>query len=458
MNNQKNITDISSASSAACKRSLLMRVHFWAALIASPFALIAIITGLIYLFAPQIDAALYDKLDHVAPVGHVQSLDDMVGAAKLVAPSGWVVHSVVPAFSEGNTTRINFVASSGNAPSEHNHGAMTVVKRPTFGLPSNTLVVYVNPYTAQVVGSLDHAKRFNNWSKKLHSRLLQTDGWRWMIELAASCLLVMLLTGIMLWLPRMREAFVPRLGVNAPIWWRQWHIFIGVSLSIITLVMLTTGLTWSKYAGDQIRNVRDYIGQAPPKVPQDIKSQLTVGAKKLDWQGALDNARILSPKITLQLTPPLGVDGVWRVSTPDRSQPTQNFDLLFDAYSGKKLYYAGWDKQTTFSQATAIGIPFHRGEFGWWNQLLLLCFALGLLFSLCSGWMMFYQRYQRGQTLLPKLLPGALRRMSFGMFATMIILCMVMPVLACVVLVVLALELFLQCPWGKIWRKLLSRF
>lgn len=61
--------------------------------------------------------------------------------------------------------------------------------RPNFGFPGKAMVVYVNPYTAEVLGSLAQEDRFREWSRKLHSSLLQGDGWRWMIELAASWLI-----------------------------------------------------------------------------------------------------------------------------------------------------------------------------------------------------------------------------------------------------------------------------
>nr|WP_315489115.1 PepSY-associated TM helix domain-containing protein [uncultured Rhodoferax sp.] len=53
----------------AQRRSLLWRVHFWAALIASPFAVLAALTGILYIFTPQIEAQLHGHLDTVAPVG-----------------------------------------------------------------------------------------------------------------------------------------------------------------------------------------------------------------------------------------------------------------------------------------------------------------------------------------------------------------------------------------------------
>ena len=49
------------------------------------------------------------------------------------------------------------------------------------------------------------------------------------------------------------------------------------------------------------------------------------------------------------------------------------------------MYYSGWSEQTAFGKATAIGIPFHSGEFGLWNQALLLVFGVGAVFGIVTG-------------------------------------------------------------------------
>lgn len=74
-----------------------------------------------------------------------------------------------------------------------------------------------------------------------------------------------------------------------------------------------------------------------------------------------------------------------RTAGADRTSPTRRFDLVLDAYDGRVLHRAGWSQQTAFGKATAVGIPFHRGEFGLWNQLVLFLFGAGVLFSLVSG-------------------------------------------------------------------------
>jgi uncharacterized iron-regulated membrane protein len=301
-----------------------------------------------------------------------------------------------------------------------------------------------------VLGTLAYEDRFSIWARKLHSRLLQDDTWRWMIELAASWMIVMLATGIWLWWPRGHLAAFPRAGMRGRAFWRQWHAFLGVALSLVSLVILATGITWSMYAGEQVRTARDMVGQGPPQAPRNLKS--VPAGTALNWQGAWEAARKAAPHISMQLTAPREAEGTWRASNADRSRPTRRFDMQFDAYSGKTLYYSGWDAQTAFGKATAIGIPFHRGEFGWWNQAILLIFGLGLLFSLVSGWVMFFKRRRTGRVGFPSLVPGAWRAASGTFWLAALCLFALLPLLAASAVLVCAAELILhrkQGAWAR---------
>ena len=415
----------------SARTAMLWRIHWWAALVATPFTLIATLTGILYIFTPQIEQLLYRHLDQVAPVAQVRPLDELVAAAQRGAPAGTMLHSVLAPALAGQSVKVNFVPEDGAAGAHQHHGGghapAPVPRKPSFGLSSDAVTVYVDPANGAVLGSLANAERFNNWAKRLHSRLLQDEGWRWMIELAASWLLVMLVTGVLLWWP---AASMPRAGRSGRAAWRQWHAFLGVALGVVSLAILLTGLTWSKYAGDQVRTLRDAAGQAGPQVPRALASRLLEGQQPQSWQAVLEKARSMAPAASWQLTPPRGQSGVWRAAVADRSEPARCLDLALDAYSGAVLYQSGWDQQTLFGKATGVGIPFHRGEFGWWNQAVLLVFGLGVLFSLVSGWVMYFKRRRQGALALPEVPQGAWRAFGPGWWLAGVGFSWLMPLLA----------------------------
>jgi uncharacterized iron-regulated membrane protein len=418
----------------ARRRSLYLRVHCWAALIASPFLLIATLTGLLYVFVPQVEARLYSGLDHVTPTSGMLPLDRSVAAAQGAAGHGMAVRSVLPPFAPGDSVRVLFEPVRMADAHAHHHGAPAVAQG------ARPVTVFVDPHDARVLGVQDTGGRFSDWSKNLHSRLLQGEGWRWMIELGASWLLVMLLTGFYLWWPRPGQSGLPRAGKTGRAAWRQWHAFAGVALGLLSLVMVVTGITWSRYAGENVRKLRDAAGQASPGVPRHLHSAPAPGLPALDWQAAWSRARALAPPIAMSLSPPDGPQGVWRASGADRSAPTRRFDLVLDRVDGSVLHRAGWDQQTAFGKATAVGIPFHRGEFGLWNQALLFLFGAGVLFSLVSGWVMYVKRTRGGKPGLPGLLPGAWRAASLLALMSGVALCALLPLLALSAAAVLVLE------------------
>ena len=499
-----------SQSLIARRRSLFLRVHFWAALIASPFAILAALTGLLYVFTPQIEAALYAHLDRVVATGQQRPLDEAVRAAEAAAPADQHLRTVVVPGSADRSVQVVFgparnalgTASAGDgghaghgapaaaatpaqsgdagqaahaghaghadhaAHADHaghaghaGHAAPAddaakppVPVMPVVNVTSTTvsgdrtprgMVVYVDPYTARVLGSQAEMERFSTWSKRLHSSLLQGDGWRWMIELSASWLMIMLLTGIYLWWPRGQARVLPDGSARGRAAWKQWHGLIGVLLSVMSLAILTTGLTWSRHAGEQIRAFRDAIGQAPAAAPKGLQSMRGEGQQPLSWDAVLQAGRKAAPDITLLLTPPRNEQGVWRIASSEQTAPAKKINLTLDAYSGRTLYQAGWDQQTLFSKGTAIGIPFHRGEFGWWNQALLFLFGAGVLASLASGWVMFVLRLRRGSAALPRLLPGAWISMPVGGWLAAAILLAAMPLFSWSAAVVVVLEIAL---------------
>jgi len=420
---------------------LFWRVHFWAGLVTAPIVLFAALTGLLYVFTPQIEASRHAALDHV-PVGvRLQSLDAQVAAVEAAFPDQ-AVRCVVPAHAAGETTQVFLRA----AHEGHAHGnAAAKGADHDHGLPRGS-IAYVDPYTASVVGQLPEMQRWKTWARKLHSSMLQGDGWRWPVELAASWMLVIFATGLTMWWPRSRgnggpgwRALLPRLGRGRQTW-RDLHAVLALALGAVLAVVLVTGLTWSRYAGDNFRWAQEASGQGAVKSASGLKSAVVEGAQPITWQTAWERARITAQDIALQMTPPRGADGVWRIENFDRAQPRRRFTLVLDGYSGAALFASGWTQMPVLAQATALGIPFHRGEFGAWNQVLLALAALAAIFSVVSGIVMWWQRRPRGRLAAPSLERAHVRRVPVWIWALAAGLSLALPVFGCSLLLFASLE------------------
>lgn len=418
-------TDTTMTSSTwAQRKSLFWRLHLWAAFLATPFALVGTLTGVLYIFTPQIEAVLHGHLDRVVPAGAPLKLDALVSLAQQAAPRGAALRYVVTPEAPTESVRVYFSAPVLGHGKGHDKAHMDHHSSQTGS------TVYLNPYSGDVLGVHGEMDRFGTWSKRLHSSLLQGNDWRWMLELSASWLLVMLLTGVYLWWPRGEARARPVSGLKGRMAWKQWHALAGVALSLVTFAILITGLTWSRHAGQQIKTAVDWVGQKQPEAPKGLRSTARPGQTLLGWQEVWDVVRSQAPRISYQLTPPTQADAPWRVTNFDRSQPTKRFSLLLDGYNGQRLHHTDWDSLTLFNKATAVGIPFHRGEFGWWNQALLLVFGLGMLWAVVSGWVMFGKRNRQGWLGLPRVLPGAWRSLPLGAWGLAVLLLAAMPLLA----------------------------
>ena len=84
---------------------LLRRLHFWGGLIGAPIVLFAALTGLLYVFTPQIEAWRYAHLDTVPLGASTVPLDRQVEAALAAAPDAALRH-VVPCFAPGDSTQL----------------------------------------------------------------------------------------------------------------------------------------------------------------------------------------------------------------------------------------------------------------------------------------------------------------------------------------------------------------
>lgn len=382
----------------------LRNLHTWLTWLVSPFLLVVTLTGMLYALNPQIEHWQTGHLTGVEQDGTTLPLSALVQAGQEDAPAGYRLHSVtVPASLQTESLRLNWTPVENKAHSmatdehaSHGGGGMRKSSRPAFVLPDNTLIQYVNPHNGSVLGQMALADQFAQWSKRLHSRLLAGKALRWVSELAATALMWMLLTGLWMWALR-RPVSSHRQSL------KRWHIWLGLGFGVFTVVITTTGLTWSSYAGQQVRALVKATGQTNPKIPGNLTSTaLQPGQTPLGWNDVLARSRQLEGAVETLLVPPGNGHPYWLTVGSNPAEPTRRFELALDANNGQVLYQSGWADQTLFGKATAVGIPFHRGEFGVWNQLLLLAFGAFVLFALASAWVLQFRRKRRdGRWFIP---------------------------------------------------------
>ncbi|MFJ3764779.1 PepSY-associated TM helix domain-containing protein [Streptomyces sp. NPDC090082] len=375
-------------------RPLVLRLHFYAGVLVAPFLLVAAVSGLLYALSFQAEKVVYAHELEV-PVGDTAlPLSRQVDIAREANPDGTVT-AVWPGAEPGGTTRV-------------------LMADP--GVPEDaSLAVFVDPYTGEVRGQLPSygssgALPLRTWIDGLHRDLHLGDLGRNYSELAASWLWVIALGGVLLWVGRRRRnrraLVLPERGPKSRRRTLSWHGSVGLWAALGLVLLSATGLTWSRYAGENIGTVQDGLGGATPTLSAGANpgseheghggahsgSTKTAGADiGLDRAvGAARAAGIDSPRISVAL-PSEGKGYV--VKETDTQFPVELDSVALDPADGTVLDRLRFGDYPLLAQLTRIGIDAHTGVFlGLFNQLALAALALALVLLILWGYRMWWLR------------------------------------------------------------------
>jgi len=360
---------------------LIRRVHFYAGLLVAPFLAILCLTGIAYVFTPQINDALYAQQLIVAPQpGPMRPLDDQVGAAMAAHPTA-LLDSVKPAAQPDRTT--------------------AVLLDPPGAAGDDQLAVYVNPYTAEVTGTLTlvHGEPpVQHWLRDFHGDLqLGTVGAIYS-EFAASWLPVLFLGGLFLWIrkrrARRRDLLVPsrgtRPGRNRMM---NWHGSVGIWLTVALVFISLTGLTWSTFAGNRFETVLTALDARAPKLATTSVPSGSGNPQVITVGQAEATARAAGLQGPLTVTPPTKPAAPFVVAETSNSVPLHRDKIALDPGSGAVLETLRFGEYPLLAQLSTIGILAHTGTLlGLFNQIAMTAMSLGILAVIFWGYRMWWLR------------------------------------------------------------------
>ena len=395
---------------------LLRRLHFYIGLFIGPFIFVAALTGTLYALTPQLENALYAHQLFTSSNAPAKSLADQVRTAQNFVGPDVRIAAVRPAPAPGETTRVMFMM-------------------PDSG-PSESTAVFVDPATLEIRGMLpvygtSGVLPLRTWLDYLHRNLLLGDIGRNYSELAASWLWVAASGGVLLWATSRSSRRVKKAGPGQR--QRRWHVTLGLVLLAGLLFFSATGLTWSRWAGENISLMRAHFGWmtpavntalAPPAIqhitdnmpakaiagehahhpaPADEHAEhhmhgampaATVSIAPEQFNGVVEAARragIDAGKI--EIRPARQADKAWTVSEIDRRWPTQVDSVAVDPQRFVVVDKVEFAQFGLLAKLTRWGVDAHMGVlFGLLNQLLLATFGLGLCVLIVMGYRLWWQR------------------------------------------------------------------
>lgn len=372
--------------------ALLIRLHLYVGLFVGPFIFIAALSGLVYALTPQLEDRLYAEQLYTGSTGTLQPLARQIEMAQAHIGHAATLSAVRPAPRPGMTTRVMF-----QAPDLRQ---------------SESRAVFVDPVTSEIRGDLlvygtSGVLPLRTWLDQFHRSLLLGEPGRIYSELAASWLWVAALGGFAIWYSRRQRngGAVRSKGL------RRWHATLGLCLVIGLLFFSATGLTWSRWAGDNIGVARAALGMSTPSVSTALDGEAAApagehahhtgmpmphagSADPMMFDAVLGAARangIYAGKV--EIIPAARPDRAWTVTEIDRSWPTQVDAVAVDPRTLRITDRIDFATFPIAAKLTRWGIDAHMGVlFGLANQLLLAFTALGLAALVAIGYLMWWRR------------------------------------------------------------------
>jgi uncharacterized iron-regulated membrane protein len=404
----------------------IWRWHFYAGLFVMPFILILSLTGAVFLFKPQIDRWEERSFRGLATANAV-SPNAQLDAALAAFPGA--------------------TFSSYRLPVERSDAALIHL-----GLADGTMRdVFVSPQ-GKVVGSLDPDWRIIEVAASIHRNLLLGKVGGWLVELAASWAIVMILSGLYLWWPsggRLAGVVWPRLSLGRRAFWRDIHAVTGFWVSSFALALLFSGLPWTSVWGDAFKATRTELGLMQGK--QDWKT----GGDHVEHDHAammaMEKANVPLASLTMivakaraerlefpVIIAPPGEKMVWSVKSNTQNRPNR-VTITYDMATGAELTRKDFASRHVIDRVVGYGIAWHEGQlFGWFNVAAGLFTAVALITLMVSGFIMWRRRRPEGVLGAPplSLLPA---NMS-GVVAILLGLAVLLPLLVASLIVLWFVE------------------
>lgn len=393
--------------------------HFLAGLAVLPFLVLLAVTGGLYLFKAELDHVAYASLEDVQPADASTNLANVIDSTE--AETG------------GHVLALTL--------SDRNDRAVRLIVRAPDG---QSLTAFADPHTGDFRGATFYGGIMQT-IRKLHS--LQLFGF-WasaLMEITAGWVIVLVITGLILWWPRGRKGGVVSIrGTPAKrVFWRDVHAVTGLFAGAIVLFLAVTGMPWSLVWGDYVQRwtTAAHLGQpAPPAEtvpawqlanPVSAQGGMATGhhhgqegkAAELPW--ALDAApapvstaggtstididqsvRIVTamglPR-PFTLTLPSGPKGAWVAAyNPDQIERTRT--IYLDQFDGHVLGDIRFADYGPAAKAIEWGIAVHQGQqYGGLNRYVMLAGCIAIVLLATSAITMWFKRRPKGRFGVPPL-------------------------------------------------------
>lgn len=350
--------------------------HFIGGLITLPVILLLAVTGGIYLFKDQYEQQQFAAVRKVTPEQKRVSYQQLWETAR----SNWDRTPTAMVLPATDTDAVAFV----NGMFGHKSG------------------IYLDPYTGEVTGIIQVSETDMYQVRKLHGELLLGSYGTKVVELTASWMVVLLITGICIFWPAGKgwKRFFKIRTTSRRLLFRDLHAVTAFWFSGLLLLILAGGLPWTDVFGAGYKWVQDMTHAGYPREWSSSVYQSEISGAPLTLDAMVERAKALNLPGEVSVTLPASENAVFSVFN-ETSQLSSMSMYHFDQYSGSLIRKLGWTDLGGMIRSRLWVMAFHQGQFGFWNWLLVLVTAIALFFLSLSALFSYLKRKPAGNWGVP---------------------------------------------------------
>jgi uncharacterized iron-regulated membrane protein len=354
-------------------RRALVQIHLWVGVVTGAYIFVVCVTGAALVFRIDMQRAVFPELftpGSAAPTAHAATILDSLTRA---FPNDRISGTDAP-----TTTRPTYLAY--------------VMRGERF------LTLLLDPVTGRVLGELPERSLVRT-VQDLHFDLLAGRTGRIVNGVGALCLLLMALTGMVIWWPGIaswKRAFMVDVRRN----WRRvnfdLHRAVGIWTGALILMWAVTGIyfVWPQEFRSAVNAISTItVTQPPSSTPSDTP--------KANWRALIDKASMRAPgQHVARVVVPSSDTAAFLVMLsdvlPTPAGSPRLTSIYLDQYSGEVLQEARVGGRTFGDLVMAWVAPLHVGNFGG-NGVRVAWLVLGLSPPLLfvTGFIMWWTRVVR---------------------------------------------------------------
>jgi uncharacterized iron-regulated membrane protein len=358
---------------------LIWKWHFIGGIISAPIVAILAITGIIYLFKDSYEAPQKQELLRIE-----QKTENKMSFQQqwAFAQKEW----------EKKPTGV-ILPTNENECTEFISGKF-----------SHKSILYIDPYAQKVKGQINISDTDMHTVRKVHGELLLGSVGTKIVELVASWMVVLIITGLYLFWPRGRGwkgFFTVRTNQSKRILFRDVHALSGFWFSFLLLLVLAGGLPWTDVWGEGFRMVQQKTGSGFPATWDSRMFNSNPKGEAIPLDEVVNKAKLLDLNGKTVIDLPQSAKGVYSIYN-ETNELGEIKKIHLDQYTGKVLASHTWSDVGILMKARMWTMAFHQGEFGLWNWYLMIFVATGLFILSVSAIISYTYRKKLGSLSIPK--------------------------------------------------------